>query len=238
LGSKTSALVIVEEYRRAGKRTAEFREALNNKGRSVVFSSMDSGSKGHTHRNYRRIAAFAVVVALLVGFLAGSQPAGAATKRLFDFSPGEDGWASINDGVMGGVSSGSVSSKDGLLVFKGRVRLENNGGFASTRSITREDLGVTSEESAFVLRVRGDGKTFQFTVSTDAGWYWAAITPARKAWSEVVVPFSSLVPVSRFGERVTRKAFSGEQPVNNIGLLIANKRAEQFAISVDWIEIR
>ena len=53
---------------------------------------------------------------------------------LFDFSASNDwsGWEIENDGVMGGKSNSNLEkSEKGNAVFKGRVSLENNGGFAS-----------------------------------------------------------------------------------------------------------
>ena len=47
-------------------------------------------------------------------------------------------WRSINDGVMGGLSSGGMRLEDGIAVFSGTLSLENNGGFSSVRSIPAE----------------------------------------------------------------------------------------------------
>ncbi|MFO8147138.1 MAG: CIA30 family protein, partial [Gillisia sp.] len=55
---------------------------------------------------------------------------------LFDFSSTDDwsGWEVENDVVMGGNSSSKLErSVDGNAIFKGRVSLENNGGFASVQ---------------------------------------------------------------------------------------------------------
>merc|ERR1711893_216078 len=40
-------------------------------------------------------------------------------------------WSIINDDVMGGVSQGSAQAVDDVLLFKGDISLENNGGFSS-----------------------------------------------------------------------------------------------------------
>jgi NADH dehydrogenase [ubiquinone] 1 alpha subcomplex assembly factor 1 len=161
----------------------------------------------------------------------------AASVRLFDFGPDEESWASINDGVMGGVSSGSIRTAKGIATFKGRVRLDNNGGFASTRS-KRGAIDVSPDQQAFVLRAYGDGKTYQFTVDTEDGWFWASISPTKDVWSTIEVPFSKLLPKTRFGETMKRNAFDGTQSINALGLLIANKKPERFSISVDWIDVR
>ena len=76
---------------------------------------------------------------------------------------GMGNWRIINDNVMGGISNSTMSqNSSGELVFKGSVSLENNGGFASCRlDISGIDLeGVSS----FKLKVKGDGKIYQFRV--------------------------------------------------------------------------
>ena len=45
-----------------------------------------------------------------------------------------DKWSIVNDNVMGGLSESNISiSENETLIFKGRVSLDNNGGFASVR---------------------------------------------------------------------------------------------------------
>jgi NADH dehydrogenase [ubiquinone] 1 alpha subcomplex assembly factor 1 len=161
----------------------------------------------------------------------------AAEVRLVEFAPPERRWVAVNDGVMGGVSSGSVTTKDGVATFRGRVRLENNGGFASMRSSSA--VPVPPEGwTGFLLRVRGDGRTYQFTVDTDRGWFWAPIRPSKSGWSTVTVGFDDLVPVTRFGEPDGRDGFDGTEQVEALGVLISNKKAEPFVLSLDWIAAR
>ncbi len=50
---------------------------------------------------------------------------------LFDFQPGSERWNSVDDNVMGGVSSSNGRILDeGYLLFSGNMSLENNGGFS------------------------------------------------------------------------------------------------------------
>jgi NADH dehydrogenase [ubiquinone] 1 alpha subcomplex assembly factor 1 len=178
----------------------------------------------------------ATVVALLMvagPVLMVAGPAHALESRLVDFTPREPRWIAVNDGVMGGVSSGGLVVAKGIATFTGRVRLENNGGFSSIRS-SGSVGSLPSGTKAFSLRVRG-ATTYQFTVDTDAGWYWATIRPAKNTWSTVTVDFADLVAVSRFGEPEDREPFDGSQEIGALGFLISNKRAEKFSLSVDWI---
>ena len=86
----------------------------------------------------------------------------------FDTAAEAELFSPIDDAVMGGVSSSRlVVEEPGIAVFSGNVSLENNGGFASVRSLPR-DWG-TAAAREFVLRVRGDGKRYRFNVRTPDG---------------------------------------------------------------------
>jgi NADH dehydrogenase [ubiquinone] 1 alpha subcomplex assembly factor 1 len=159
-----------------------------------------------------------------------------ASKRLVDFDDVEAPWMVVNDGVMGGVSTSRVSTAKGIATFTGVVSLANNGGFASVRSAPSSSAFPT-DTTAFQLRVKGDGKSYQFTVDTEAGWFWFAIKPAKAKWSTVTIPYASLVPVTRFGEPTERARFDGKQQTSRLGIFISNKRAEKFSISLDWIGV-
>jgi NADH dehydrogenase [ubiquinone] 1 alpha subcomplex assembly factor 1 len=159
-----------------------------------------------------------------------------ASKRLVEFDDAEASWMVVNDGVMGGVSTSRVSTAKGIAAFTGVVSLANNGGFASMRSAPSSSAFPT-DTAAFQLRVKGDGKSYQFTVDTEAGWFWFAIRPAKAKWSTVTIPYASLVPVTRFGEPTERARFDGKQQTTRLGILISNKRAEKFSITLDWIAV-
>lgn len=169
---------------------------------------------------------------------APSAPAPATrSARLFGFERGEPAWQVVNDGVMGGVSESTAVVTGGRLVFAGRVRLENNGGFASVRTLgsDRADMLLAATDRVS-MRVRGDGRTYQFQLAGyDGPWYWAAITPPAGVWSVVEVPYARFRPHSRFGEPLEPRAFPGE-PVASFGFMIANKKAERFRLEVDWID--
>src|SRR5512135_2618386 len=90
----------------------------------------------------------------------------AADKILFDFhtTTNTAAWQIVNDDVMGGVSRSGFRLTNGVAIFQGEVSLENNGGFASVRSLpARYDLAGSD---AFLIRVCGDGRSYKFTART------------------------------------------------------------------------
>lgn len=156
-------------------------------------------------------------------------------RILFDFAAKSPDWFVVNDGVMGGVSSSTVKLENGVLVFEGQVRLENNGGFASVRSNASEQN--LSEFVGVSLRVRGDGKMYALNLRTSSArgvMYQSEFQTKAGEWTELRVPFSQLRP-TRFGS--TLKGFALEtKRIESFGFIISNKRAENFKLELDWIK--
>lgn len=157
----------------------------------------------------------------------------------FDNGPQEPRWVAVNDGVMGGRSSGAPKVSDGTLEFRGNLSLENNGGFASVRSVGRDfDL---SDASTIVMRVKGDGRRYEVRLATDVVYRGIAVSfgsgfdtsPGR--WTVVRVPLAALQATAR-GTRVPGVHMDPSK-VREIGLLIGDKREGSFALSVDWIGV-
>lgn len=161
------------------------------------------------------------------------------TQVIFDFTPNADlsGWYVVDDGVMGGRSAGAFRlSVEGNGVFSGTVSLANNGGFSSVRyPFARRDVRGGSK---VVIRLRGDGKDYQFRVKTNARDYYSFITTFSTSgdWQVVEIPFGDLYPSFR-GRRLNQPNFSGEA-LEEIGFLIGNKQAEDFMLLIDKIELQ
>lgn len=155
----------------------------------------------------------------------------------FDSSAQAPRWIAVNDGVMGGHSSGGPTVAGGKLEFSGKLSLVDNGGFSSVRSVGRDfDL---SGVCAVVLRVRGDGRRYQLRLATDACYrgmpvsYGAGFDTTPGQWIEIRIPLASLEPTVR-GSTVHGPPLDASQ-VREIGLLVADKCEGAFALSVDWI---
>ncbi len=160
---------------------------------------------------------------------------------LFNFDIGlqVSPWVAVNDGVMGGRSSGGAVVGDGQLLFGGVLSQENNGGFASVRSVGQ--LFDLSGSTQVFLRVRGDGRRYQLRLATDARYrgmpvsFGASFDTRAGEWQDVCVPLDSLSATVR-GAAVPSASMDLSQ-VQEIGLLIADKREDPFALAVKWIAV-
>jgi monofunctional biosynthetic peptidoglycan transglycosylase len=163
----------------------------------------------------------------------------ASDKILFDFTTttNSPAWQIVNDDVMGGVSTSRFEISTNGAVFSGAVSLENNGGFASVRSSSvRRNL---SGCDAFVLRARGDGRRYKFTVRTETGFdtpvYQCAFTTRRGEWEEHRLPFKDFVPTFR-GRVLTEAPPLNPAEVSSLGLLISDKQAGAFKLELAWVK--
>lgn len=161
------------------------------------------------------------------------------TSIIFEFKPESDlsSWNIVNDDVMGGRSTSSFNlNSDAYGEFKGKVSLANNGGFSSVRHF----IGKTNitAYSTFVIRLKGDGKEYQFRAKTNTRDYYSYITYISTTgdWQTVEIPFNSLYPNFR-GRKLDMANYPGEF-VEEIGFLIGNNKAEEFILLIDKIELK
>ena len=163
----------------------------------------------------------------------------APDKTLFDFqSPTNAAWQIVNDDVMGGVSSSSFRITNGVAVFSGEVSLENNGGFASVRSLPAQyDLGAAD---SFVVRVRGDGRRYKFTArmnrSLDSAIYQYAFSTKSGEWEEHRLLLKDFVASFR-GRVLTDVPPLNSAKVSSVGFLISDKQAGDFQLEIAWIKV-
>jgi len=144
---------------------------------------------------------------------------------IFDFTSEAAAWPSIDDVVMGGVSSSEMVVEDGFATFRGKVSFDNNGGFASVRS--RPQVHDLSSCDGLTLEVRGDGKTYGFRIRTDPSFdgvsYQVEFSPPAGEWREVTLAFTDFVPVYR-GRRVTDHPPLDAAQVTTLGLMISRQK--------------
>ncbi len=190
--------------------------------------------------SWRRLVA--VVVGVVVGVLVLSVSAGnralAADRSLFSFAAEakEPAWVVVNDGVMGGKSSSKVGLRGGALRFAGKVSLENNGGFASTRSgrLPKSSVAALADATALSMRVNSTGNRFYVTIETADSWYWAPLSTKANAWETVNIAYAQFQPRTRFGEPIDAASYAGQDAVR-LGIMITNGKAEAFRLDIDQI---
>jgi uncharacterized surface protein with fasciclin (FAS1) repeats len=175
--------------------------------------------------------------ALLAALLACTPLAAAAESNL-EFDGGTQGWQTVLDGVMGGLSTGRIEPGDGgTMRFSGELSLENNGGFSQVRTSVPE--GLFAGARGLVLRVKGDGRTYQFDLRSSqlrlmAGGYQRRFETVAGEWTEIELPFGEFVANS-FGQRVRNAPELDPAAIESVGITLADKQEGPFAIEVDWI---
>ena len=155
---------------------------------------------------------------------------------IFDFTPDAplNNWVVVDDVVMGGRSSGNFQTNaEGHGVFSGRVSLENNGGFSSVRY--RFPSQNVEGRNYAVLRVKGDGKRYQFRMKTNRFHRHSYIQYFQTdgSWQTFKLPLTDFYPTFR-GMRLDMANYPGEE-LEEIAILIANKTAESFRLEIDFI---
>jgi monofunctional biosynthetic peptidoglycan transglycosylase len=147
-------------------------------------------------------------------------------------------WAIVNDGVMGGRSRSSfVGTRQSTALFSGTLSLENNGGFASTRA--RLETNTFSGSDGVIIRVRGDGRSYQLRLRMDGRFdgiaYQAAFATEPDEWTEIVLPFESFLPTLR-GSVPRRAALLNPSRIRQLGFLLGDKLEGPFRLEVDWVK--
>jgi uncharacterized surface protein with fasciclin (FAS1) repeats len=175
--------------------------------------------------------------ALLAALLACTPLAAAAESNL-EFNGGTQGWQTVLDGVMGGLSTGRIEPGDGgTMRFSGELSLENNGGFSQVRTSIPE--GLFAGARGLLLRVKGDGRTYQCDLRSSqlrlmAGAYQRTFETVAGEWTEIELPFGEFVANS-FGRRVRNAPDLDPATIESAGITLADKKEGPFAIEVDWI---
>jgi monofunctional biosynthetic peptidoglycan transglycosylase len=159
---------------------------------------------------------------------------------LFDFTKMKnmDDWLIVNDGVMGGLSRSTfILSDSNTAIFSGNVTLENNGGFASTRT-----KAMQIQLDGFIgilIRVKGDGKKYQFRIRTndrfDGVSYRHYFETKLNQWQTISIPFNKFVPVFR-GQILRDVDPISPKDIQQLGILISDNQTDEFQLEVQWIK--
>ena len=118
----------------------------------------------------------------------------------------------------------------------GTVSLENNGGFSSIRH--RFSKTEVNENTKLSIRLKGDGKRYQLRVKANARLYFSYITYIGTSgeWQTVEIDLADMYPSFR-GMLLNQPNFAHDT-IEEIGFLISNKKAENFQLLIDKIELK
>lgn len=157
-------------------------------------------------------------------------------KIIYDFTPksGNDDWIILNDGVMGGLSNSSITiNEQGIGIFSGEVKLENNGGFASIRHKTKTKN--VKNYSKISIKLKGDKKNYQLRLKKQSNDYYSYVKYFSTSgnWETITLNLNDLEPSFR-GRKLSMKNFESDI-IEELSILIANKKREKFKLEIDKI---
>lgn len=155
-----------------------------------------------------------------------------------EFDAGVSGWRTVLDGVMGGRSTGRVTQPEaGVLRFSGELSLENNGGFSQTQTTVPE--ASLTDAMGIEVRVRGDGRTYQFDVRCAdvrvmAGSFQTTFETVQGEWMTIRLPFSQF-RLHSFGRLVANAPKLTPGRVESIGVTLADNKPGAFQLDIDFV---
>lgn len=147
-------------------------------------------------------------------------------------------WQTVNDGVMGGLSSGGSTLEAGALSFKG-VTNTNGGGFSSVRlSVPR---GALAGAEFLKVHMKKDARLYSLTLRTNVRSYGRRIAfrgpilgAPEGAWGDGILSFETL-NASIWGRAVPDAVFDPAEVVE-IGLIIYDGEDGPFDMQLKRIE--
>lgn len=147
-------------------------------------------------------------------------------------------WYLVTDGVMGGVSDGSLATatleERPCLRLQGEVRLENNGGFIQSALDVPDDLlAKITDYTGVLLEVYGNDEQYNVHLRTRDLWLpwqsYRATFQAMPQWQTLYLPFAGfeayrtartldISRLKRIGIVAIGRAFSADLCIGKVGL--------------------
>ena len=173
------------------------------------------------------------LLAVLVSFFSVVSTAMAQPVSV-PLNQGDSRWEVVLDGVMGGLSSGVIEETEAGLLFRGSLRLENNGGFSQIRSPIEE--GSLGDAEGIEIEVRGDGRSYIFDVRVSnlqvmASSYQSVFETKDNEWVTLRLPFDAFAFHS-FGRRVGVVGEMDPALINSVGITLADKQPGTFDVEI------
>jgi len=162
------------------------------------------------------------------------------TETISNFDKNSDDirWFTVNDGVMGGLSSGIFQYKENSTgVFKGNLSLENNGGFSWLKAVDSE-MNL-KEAEGIKIKVKGDGRKYALTLKNPerrSVMYFASFFETKKGeWEEITLPMKSFKGYF-YGQNVNAVSSMNRAKIKELGFILLDKKPGPFELEIDWIQ--
>ena len=99
-------------------------------------------------------------------------------------------------------------------------------------------VNLTCIHTKIIIKLRGDGKKYQFRIKSNSGDYYSYIAPFLTSgeWQEIEIPIKDMYPSFR-GRRLDQPNFSNNY-IEELTFLIGNKKQEKFKLLIDKIELK
>ena len=150
-------------------------------------------------------------------------------------STGSASWYALNDGVMGGVSSGASVPNDDYLKYKGQLSLENNGGFSQIRHDVKPGQFDGASSVTLHIRASAPGRDFKFIASAaTSDWnlnIWEESLTVGTEWTEVTISFDQM-DLQIMGKIIPDGQKLTGNMIKKIGFMIMDKNTTPFELHV------
>ncbi len=148
-------------------------------------------------------------------------------------------WRVVNDGVMGGLSSGALQFEKGAMIYEGTINT-NGGGFSSIRRSV--DKGALKDVVALRFVLKSDGRQYKVSMRSSArvrGRRVAFQAPIEaentNEWAEATAGFDQLKG-SIFGRPIANAVFESAQ-ATQIGIILADGMDGPFRVEIKSIDL-
>ncbi len=145
-------------------------------------------------------------------------------------------WNIVNDDVMGGISTSTMSlNKEKNLLFKGNLSLENNGGFASSRLSLEKN--ILNGVKFFKIKFKGDGNTYKlrFRQNNRRASYSHDFKSSKDEWIEVDLRVEDFKATWRGYSYSDYPALEPKEVIS-MGLQISDKQEGDFILEIEYIK--
>ncbi|RYU61990.1 CIA30 family protein [Methylolobus aquaticus] len=146
----------------------------------------------------------------------------------------------VNDDVMGGISTSRVMHEGDALIFAGTLSLASGGGFASFRGPLPLPLPLPPETTVLSVHLRGDGQRYRITLRTEPcenGLTYQAPFVTSGHWEWLSFSASDFT-ARRRGRPVEHAPGLAFPQAKALGILIADRQAGPFRLALREVRAR